>query len=99
MPPLAIRLHGRDDYARFIERVFQMRGTDWRVVLTAANGQLAFGAYAASGNGTYALHTFQVLDVTARGISRNVVFMDPQLMARFGLPATLDGAAKPKSEG
>lgn len=89
MPPLAIWLRGRDDCARFVERVFQMRGNDWRTLVTAANGQLAFGAYAASGGGTYALHTLQVLDIAARGIAGNVVFMDPRLIARFGLPPTL----------
>jgi RNA polymerase sigma-70 factor (ECF subfamily) len=26
MPPLAIWIRGRDDYALFVERVFQMRG-------------------------------------------------------------------------
>lgn len=89
MPPLAIWLRGRDDYARFVQRVFEQRGQDWRVVLTAANGQLAFAAYVASGGGAHTLHTLQVLDVTTRGISRNVVFMDPRLLARFGLSPTL----------
>lgn len=86
MPPLGIWLRGRNDYVRFLERVFQMRGRDWRVRLTAANGQVAFGAYAASGSGTHLLHTLQVLDVTPRGISHNVVFQDPRVMERFGLP-------------
>jgi RNA polymerase sigma-70 factor (ECF subfamily) len=89
MPPLSIWLRGRADYARFVQRVFDMRGRDWRVSLTAANGQPAFAAYAASGDGTHALHTLQVLDVTARGISRNVVYQDPRLLARFGLSPTV----------
>ena len=95
MPPLAIWLRGRVDYARFIERVFETRGRDWRTVVTAANGQLAFAAYVASGNGDYTLHTLQVLDVTARGISRNVVFMDPRLMAQFGLAQVLRRKGRP----
>ncbi len=89
MPPFAIWLRGRDDYARFVERVFEMRGRDWRVIGTAANGQLAFAAYAGTAAGTRTLHTLQVLEVTRRGISGNVVFQDPRLMERFGLPATL----------
>jgi RNA polymerase sigma-70 factor (ECF subfamily) len=48
MAPLAIWLRGRDDYARFVEHAFEMRGRDWRVCVTAANGQLAFGAYVAT---------------------------------------------------
>ena len=93
MPPLAIWLRGRDDYARFLERVFAMRGHDWRVALTAANGQLAFGAYAASGDGAHTLHTLQVLDVTDQGISRNVVFQDPRVMGRFRLPSIFEKGA------
>lgn len=93
MPPLSIWLRGRDDYARFLERIFEMRGRDWRVALTAANGQLAFGAYAASGDGAHALHTLQVLDVTGQGISRNVVFQDPRILERFRLPPTFEEGA------
>lgn len=93
MPPLSIWLRGRDDYARFLERVFEMRGRDWRVALTAANGQLAFGAYATSGDGAHTLHTLQVLDVTDEGISRNVVFQDPRVMGRFQLPSIFETGA------
>ncbi|AKV00228.1 RNA polymerase sigma-70 factor [Labilithrix luteola] len=99
MPPFAIWLRGRADYARFVERVFEMRGHDWRVAVTAANGQFAFAAYVASGNGTHTLHTLQVLDVTPRGISRNVVFQDPRLMQRFGLSPTFNGEGGLKSGG
>jgi RNA polymerase sigma-70 factor (ECF subfamily) len=98
MPPLAIWLRGRDDYARFVERIFEMRGRDWRVRATASNGQLAFGAYAANGNGSHTLHTLQVLDVTPRGVSRNVVFQDARLMRRFGLPAAFEPSTSRESD-
>lgn len=80
MPPLSIWLRGKADYGRFIERVFESRGRDWRTTMTAANGQLAFAAYAAN-----QFHTLQVLDITRRGIARNVVFMGPSVATRFGL--------------
>ncbi len=90
MPPFSIWLRGRDDYGRFIERVFELRGRDWRAVPVAANGQLGFAAYVGTGTGTRTLHTVQVLDVTRRGVSRNVVFFqDPRLIERFGLAPTL----------
>jgi RNA polymerase sigma-70 factor, ECF subfamily len=89
MPPFAIWLRGRQDYARFVERVFEMRGRDWRTQLTAANGQPAFAAYAGNGRGEYTIHTLQILDITRGGVARNVVYMDPSLLARFELSRTL----------
>jgi len=38
MPPMAAWYAGREDYGRFIARVWAMRGTDWRMVRVAANG-------------------------------------------------------------
>jgi RNA polymerase sigma-70 factor (ECF subfamily) len=88
MPPLSLWLRGRDDYARFMERIFEIRGRDWRAAITAANGQLGFAAYVANGDGAHTLHTLQILDVTPRGIARNVVFQDTSVLARFGLSST-----------
>ena len=45
MPPVPLWYAGRVDYGRFIARVFTMRGTGWRMVPTAANGQPAVAAY------------------------------------------------------
>jgi RNA polymerase sigma-70 factor, ECF subfamily len=41
MPPFLNWYTGRDDYARFIARVFTLRGTDWRMLPLGANGQPA----------------------------------------------------------
>ncbi|MGC1212856.1 MAG: sigma-70 family RNA polymerase sigma factor [Micromonospora sp.] len=84
MPPVLNWYVGRERYGRFIARVFAMRGTDWRMLPTAANGQPALAAYVRDGDG-YVPHTLQVLTVTDVGISRNVVFQEPEVFAAFGL--------------
>jgi RNA polymerase sigma-70 factor (ECF subfamily) len=89
MPPVPLWYLGRADYGRFIARVFGMRGTDWRMVPLAANGQPAVAAYCQGERGAYELHTLQVLTVTPAGIARNVVFQDPQVFAAFELAAEL----------
>ncbi|WP_238453628.1 sigma-70 family RNA polymerase sigma factor [Micromonospora sp. ATA51] len=91
MPPVLNWYAGRERYGRFIARVFAMRGTDWRMLPTAANGQPALAAYVRDGN-AYVPHTLQVLTVDRGRISRNVVFQDRAVFAAFGLtpfPATV----------
>jgi RNA polymerase sigma-70 factor (ECF subfamily) len=72
-----------------------MRGSGWRMVTTSANGQPALAAYCPDGRGALTLHTLQVLTVTGDGISRNVVFQDPNVFRAFALDLTLtpDAAA------
>ncbi|TDC49146.1 sigma-70 family RNA polymerase sigma factor [Micromonospora sp. KC207] len=90
MPPFLNWYVGQADYGAFIARVFAMRGTDWRVLRTAANGQPALAAYTRGDDGAFHEHTLQVLTVTADGISRNIVFQDPTLFEAFGLPSRLN---------
>ncbi len=90
MPPVPLWLLGREDYGRFIERVFAVRGTNWRMYPTSANAQPAVAAYCRDDTGTYRLHTLQVFTVTTQGISRDVVFQDPEVFAAFGLTTTID---------
>ncbi len=89
MPPVPLWYRGRADYGRFLARVFTMRGVDWRVVVTSANGQPALAAYCGDGDGMYRLHTLQVLTATPAGVTHNVVFQDPQVFAVFELPTLL----------
>jgi RNA polymerase sigma-70 factor, ECF subfamily len=89
MPPVPLWYAGRSDYGRFIARVFAMRGTRWRMVPAAANGQPALAAYCADDSGVLRVHTLQVLTVTTQGIARNVVFADPRVFAVFGLADAL----------
>ena len=89
MPPVPLWYLGRTDYGRFVSRVFTARGTGWRMVQTAANGQPALAAYCRDNSGVLRLHTLQVLSVTAYGIARNVVFQDPRVFEACELNPTL----------
>ncbi len=90
MPPVPLWYAGVAHYRAFMERVFALRGERWRTVPIVANGQAGFAAYARHDDGRYRQHTLQVLDVRDGCVARNVVFADPSLFARFGLPAVLD---------
>jgi RNA polymerase sigma-70 factor (ECF subfamily) len=58
------------------------------MVPTAANGQPAVAAYLRGDDGTYRAFGIGVLTITSTGIARIVAFGQPELVARFGLPAT-----------
>jgi RNA polymerase sigma-70 factor (ECF subfamily) len=98
MPPVPLWYIGKVDYGRFIDRVFAMRGTEWRMIPISANSQPAVVAYCRGDDGVYRLHTLQVFTVTPAGIAHNVVFQDPAVFAAFELPAVLDPAT-PRSGG
>ncbi|MBY8857100.1 RNA polymerase subunit sigma-70 [Nocardia sp. CA2R105] len=86
MPPVPLWYRGSHDYGRFLQRVFRMRGTDWRMRHLTANGQPALAAYAAAPDGGHHLHTLQVFTVVDGRIARNAVFADPAVLGLFGLP-------------
>jgi RNA polymerase sigma-70 factor (ECF subfamily) len=89
MPPVPLWFRGRQDYGRFIARVFAMRGVGWRMLPLGANGQPALAAYAPGADGSLRLHTVQVLSVSRHGIERNAVFQDAQVFTAFGLAPLL----------
>jgi RNA polymerase sigma-70 factor, ECF subfamily len=62
------------------------RPGDWRMTAIAANGQPAAAAYHRDEDGVLRAFGIAVLDVTADGIARIVVFGDPGLVTLFGLP-------------
>ena len=62
MPPMWNWYIGQDAYSRFMERVFALRGRDWRTVPIPANRQPAMVAYARQGD-RYQIHTLQVFTV------------------------------------
>ncbi len=97
MPPVPLWFVGREHYSQFMDRVFRMRGPDWRMLHTTANGQPAVGAYARRDRDTYEAHTLQVFSLTPSGISRNVVFQDLHLFELFDLPPTLNAARAARS--
>jgi RNA polymerase sigma-70 factor, ECF subfamily len=73
---------------------------DWRMMAIAANGQPAAAAYHRDEDGVLRAFGIAVLDVTAAGIARIVVFGDPGLVTLFGLPlvpSPLDAAGNSRS--
>ena len=97
MPPFPLWLTGREHYQAFIARVFALRGPDWRMLPTAANGRPALAAYARDADGNYSAHSIQVVTVAPFTICQNVVFQNPRLFKLFDLPMTLEqGAAAPR---
>ncbi len=89
MPPIPLWFVGVEHYREFIARVFRLRGSDWRMIPTAANSQSAVGAYARSDDGIFHAHTLHVLSVHNSAIHRIVVFQLPGLFELFDLPLTL----------
>ena len=89
MPPFYNWFVGREDHLRFVARVFELRGTDWRVLPIAANGQAGIAVYRGDGEGGHRLHTLHVFTVTTAGITHNRVFQDDQVFAAFELSPAL----------
>src|SRR5216683_889662 len=86
MPPVPLWYRGSRDYALFMRRVFETRGTGWGVRRLTANGQPALAAYAPEPGGGHRLHSLQVFTVTGGRVARNVVFADPGVFEAFDLP-------------
>jgi RNA polymerase sigma-70 factor (ECF subfamily) len=86
MPPVPLWYRGSRDYGLFIRRVFEMRGTGWRMRHLTANSQPALAAYAPEPGGGHRLHTLQVFTVTGSRVAHNVVFADPAVFEAFDLP-------------
>jgi RNA polymerase sigma-70 factor (ECF subfamily) len=95
MPPVPLWYRGSRDYGRFMERVFQTRGTGWRMRHLTANRQPALAAYAPEPGGGLSLHTLQVFTVTGGRVAHNVVFADPQVFEVFDLPTRLPTGMSP----
>jgi RNA polymerase sigma-70 factor (ECF subfamily) len=86
MPPMLAWFKGREAVTRFLgSRVFGVAGK-FRMVPTTANGQPALAVYEQDSDDGYHAHGVQVLTVTESGIARIVVFLDPGLFPKFGLP-------------
>jgi RNA polymerase sigma-70 factor (ECF subfamily) len=89
MPPFYNWFAGREHHLRFVARVFELRGVDWRVRPIAANGQSGIAVYRGDGEGVHRLHTLHVFTITAAGITHNRVFQDDQVFSAFGLSPVL----------
>lgn len=86
MPPVLNWYVGPDAYVAFIARVFAMRGKDWRLRPTSANGQPALAAYVRTPDDpAHRLHTLQVFTTTRTAVNHTVVFQLPTVFTAFGL--------------
>lgn len=93
MPPVPTWFAGRRTVLRFIgSTLFTVPGR-FRMVAVLANGQPAFAVYERDADGTYGAHAVMLPTVTAAGIARIVTFLDPGLLAVFGLPHRCGAAA------
>jgi len=76
---------GRATCIRYLTRVIGLAG-DWKMIPVEVNGQPAAAAYQRMGD-TYQAFGLGVLDATATGIARIIVFGGgADLLAKFGLP-------------
>ncbi|WP_441249102.1 sigma-70 family RNA polymerase sigma factor [Kitasatospora sp. McL0602] len=90
MPPHLTWFRGREAVGRFIEgTVLGGPGVN-RLLPTTANGQPALAIYRREGDGLHHGHGVQLLTVTPTGIARMVTFLEPELVAGFGLAPVLE---------
>jgi RNA polymerase sigma-70 factor, ECF subfamily len=91
MPPEPYEYQGHAAIARFLDDRARLRGANFKLVPTGANGQPAFGCYLPDPH-TAIAHAYGLMVLTVRGdrISAITWFGDSAVMARFGLPRTLD---------
>jgi RNA polymerase sigma-70 factor, ECF subfamily len=98
MPPQLTWFTGRQTVMRFLaSRVFGVLGR-LRMVPVMANGQPAFAVYQREPDGVFHAHEVLVPTLSATGVARIVVFLDPGLVTAFGLPLE-HGAGAPAPGG
>jgi RNA polymerase sigma-70 factor (ECF subfamily) len=88
MPPFLSWFAGRDAVRRFFAVIWARRKSGaWRMVPTGANRQPAAVAYVRGEDGQLRAHSVSVFTIGQQGIERIVVFLEPGLFERFGMPA------------
>jgi RNA polymerase sigma-70 factor (TIGR02960 family) len=88
MPPLPAWFGGVDDVAGFMShRMFE---TPWRLTRITANDQPAFACYQRVDD-AYRLGAVNIVSLRDGRIAWIAAFVDPEVVARFGLPATYEG--------
>jgi len=87
MPPIPSWYRGREAIGTVLRDVVFVAARGWRMVPTAANGQLALGAYELDSSGVYAPHGVTVLTLSGALIDEMTHFRTPAMIERFGLPA------------
>ncbi len=91
MPPAMLEYRGIDVARQFFAAVTLRPDRSYRVVPTRANGQPAFGMYAADPHtGVYRAYGLHVVTIADDRITAITGF-GASVMPRFGLPRTLHG--------
>jgi RNA polymerase sigma-70 factor (ECF subfamily) len=91
MPPLPSWYRGRDAVAAFLKAEVLRSDKRWRIVPVRANGQLAFGNYRwDEERETFAPRSLSVLTLDGQLIADFTIFLDPELLPRFGLPDEIE---------
>ena len=89
MPPRPEWYSGLDAVTAFLRRTPLHAPDRWRVLPTAANGQLALAQYLRDERGGFTAHGIDVFTLDGDRISEFMAFLDASLFARFGLPDRL----------
>jgi RNA polymerase sigma-70 factor, ECF subfamily len=90
MPPLPSWYSGREQVADFLRNVPLSGVKRWKMVATSANGQPAVATYAWNEPAAaFTPHSISVLTLRGGEIEEIMAFLDPELLAPFGLPASL----------
>jgi RNA polymerase sigma-70 factor (ECF subfamily) len=92
MPPVPSWFQGRAAIGRFLEtdpRLAQLWRDGFRLMPTVANACPAFGVYRGAGGDVFLPHGIMVTSLAGGAIARVTTFLDPTLVARFDLPATV----------
>jgi len=90
MPPLRSWYSGRGQVGAFLSRNPLRGDRRWRMVPTSANGQPAFGTYVWNEQtGAFTPHSVSVLTLRGGQIEEIMVFLNPESLEPFGLPASL----------
>ena len=90
MPPLPFEYHGRDAAREFLAALHARRRRHIRMVPVRANGQPAWGTYAADATGGV-LHCNGLVVIALAGARiAEITRFEPAVACSFGLPRTLD---------
>ncbi len=87
MPPFLDWFSGRVAVEAFLTSNIGPPHRAWQMFPVGANGQLAIAAYRRKADGRQHAHSVQVLGFSATGIEHITAFLEPALLAAFGLPA------------
>jgi hypothetical protein len=97
MPPMQTWFRGRGNIGRFLAtRVLTSPGI-FTTVPAGANGQPALAIYRRADDGTRRAHGVQVLSLRESRVVGVVAFLDPGLLAAFGLPPELPAPGPSRS--